>query len=327
MVCPIFFTEDDASTARLHNLISKELECQDSKLYQIPSGMRAEKAFETVRAVMAGRDIKFVGDRTMEDPFQAEAWYYGVTRVKKHQLVMRVSVLEQRDVIEIFAAAPQPAALTGLLAELGHDLEERLKEQGRPVQQITNITFKDSIINRSPLLFTEGDGETEVRDSVVSRSSIGGSEPVTKSNDEARPPAAGSDDAPPLADDEDEEEDLEAGKKRIQDLLERSRKGGKPPPHSWSWEDDVVSLYLERFSDAKLPMREAEIVERRNLRSVGNLGMRKSNFRYLVTGGATGLDRVKVQQRSVFEEYGEIEEMAYREEVIKILQDDLGVNP
>jgi len=41
------------------------------------------------------------------------------------------------------------------------------------VQQITNITIKDSIVQRSSLLFKEGENRINVFNSVVQRSDIG----------------------------------------------------------------------------------------------------------------------------------------------------------
>jgi len=193
VVCPIFFTREEANTAIVENLYNS-LECQDSKIYQLPNGMKPERAFETVRAVM-GREIQEVAKKVKKDPYEAEAWYYGETKIKEKRMVMRVSVLARSEAIEIFAAAPEPSFLTGLLAELSHDLQDRLKEQGQPVQQITNVTIKDSVINRSTLLFGEGEGETNIHDSVVSRSNIGEGESETLSNDRLQPPAVGDGDA------------------------------------------------------------------------------------------------------------------------------------
>ena len=191
IVCPIFFTVNEANVASLRNLVKSELEVQDRKTYHLPPGLQIERAYQAAREVLSGHDIQFVCELPTKAP--TEAWYYGVTKVKEHQIVMRASVHQDKQALEIFASAPRTGTLTGLLAELHHEIEMKLKGLGHELRPITNITFKDSIINRSPLLFTEGDGETEVRDSVLSRSSIGGGEPVTKSNGEPAPPAAGGD--------------------------------------------------------------------------------------------------------------------------------------
>jgi len=92
--------------------------------------------------------------------------------VKEYQIAIRASVREETHSIEIFGAAPNPEVLTGLLAELGHELQERLAQEGLPAQQITNSTIKDSILNRSSLLLSKEE-EYEFDDSLVSGSSIG----------------------------------------------------------------------------------------------------------------------------------------------------------
>ncbi|UCF08066.1 MAG: hypothetical protein JSW28_10585, partial [Thermoplasmata archaeon] len=66
-------------------------------------------------------------------------------------------------------------ALTGLLAELGHNLDRALKEKGitQPIQQVTNITIKDSIVQRSSLLFgTGGEGDSKIEGSVIHKSTL-----------------------------------------------------------------------------------------------------------------------------------------------------------
>ena len=77
--------------------------------------------------------------------------------------------------IQIFAASQSEEQLVGFLAELGHDLSKKLKEKGLSVVQVTNITVKDNILNRSSLLFSEGltgDANVEISDSILNRSEI-----------------------------------------------------------------------------------------------------------------------------------------------------------
>ena len=173
VVCPIFFTKETANPAMLRNLVANILPYSDAKLYTLPKGLGPKEAFTVARENIAGRDVQFVRELSETVPYVGEAWYYGITKVKKLQMAIRVSVREETHSIEIFGAAPNPEMLTGLLAELGHDLQERLEKQGLPAQQITNITIKDSIINRSTLLFSEDEkGDIQIEDSVVNRSTI-----------------------------------------------------------------------------------------------------------------------------------------------------------
>lgn len=186
VVCPIFFTPEAANVPTLRNLVEKELvDHQDERLYQLPEGLEPYKALSLARETLGGRDVKFVREVIQKKPaYIGEAWYYGVTKVKQHSVVIRVSVLEEEGAIQLFAATADPQALTGLLAELGRDLAKRLKHAGLKVNQITNITIRDSILNRSTLLLNQDqeNGEMEggaseqvnvtIQDSVVTRSKV-----------------------------------------------------------------------------------------------------------------------------------------------------------
>ncbi|UCF07286.1 MAG: hypothetical protein JSW28_06435, partial [Thermoplasmata archaeon] len=154
VICPIFFTEDTANPAMLINLVKNVLKHQDSKVFNIPQGLTPKKAFEITKEAIQQRHIKFIRDFHQKSPYIAEAWYYGITKVKQYQMVIRCDVREETNSIQIFVASSDERALTGLLAELGHNLEKALKEKGisQPITQVTNITIKDSIVQRSSLL-------------------------------------------------------------------------------------------------------------------------------------------------------------------------------
>ncbi len=174
IICPIFFTEETANPAMLINLVKNVLKHQDSKVYNIPQDLTSSKAFEISKEAIQQRDIKHIRDFRQKSPYVAESWYYGVTKVKQNQMVIRSEIREETNSIQIFVASSDEKALTGLLAELGHNLDSALKEKGitQPIQQVTNITIKDSIVQRSSLLFGTGEeeeGETEIEDSVVNK--------------------------------------------------------------------------------------------------------------------------------------------------------------
>ena len=72
-------------------------------------------------------------------------------------------------------ASNNQRTLTGFLAEIGHDFSNLIK--GRNVmstipQQITNITIKDSVINRSTLLFSTEEKDISIEDSVINKSTL-----------------------------------------------------------------------------------------------------------------------------------------------------------
>ncbi|MCK5559167.1 MAG: hypothetical protein KAJ51_01180, partial [Thermoplasmata archaeon] len=118
VVCPIFFTEESANPAMLRNLLENVLSNKDSKIFNIPFGIKPERAFNICKEMIQGRDIKFIRDYTKKEPYHAEAWYYGVTKVKKYQIVIWASIRAESNSIEISAASSEQGALTGLLAEL-----------------------------------------------------------------------------------------------------------------------------------------------------------------------------------------------------------------
>ncbi len=132
IVCPIFFTEENANTAMLKRLIHEELKESDSKLFTIPKMLDAPESFKLGKEVIRSHDVRFVREFIEQEegtPYRAEAWYYGVTKVKKDKMVIRTSIWEDRKTIEFFVAAGRIESITGLLAELGQNLNKALKEK------------------------------------------------------------------------------------------------------------------------------------------------------------------------------------------------------
>jgi len=132
IVCPIFFTEENANTAMLKRLINEELGESDSKMFTIPKKLPPADAFALGKGVVRGHDVRFVREFIEADegqPHHAEAWFYGVTKVKKDKMVIRTSVLEDRNTIEFYVASGRMEAITGLLAELGQNLNTALNEK------------------------------------------------------------------------------------------------------------------------------------------------------------------------------------------------------
>ncbi len=130
IVCPIFFTEENANTAMLKRLITEELSEADSKLFTIPKVLKARDALALAKQVVRGHDVRFVREFEEEEPsYHGEAWFFGITKVKKSKMVIRASVYEDRNTLEFFVASSQMQAITGLLAELGQNLNEALQER------------------------------------------------------------------------------------------------------------------------------------------------------------------------------------------------------
>jgi len=134
-------------------------------------------AFDLAKSALLEHSIQKVREFSSPFPFRGECWFYGVTKVKQERIVIKTSVDEELKVIEVFAAASEASALTGLLAELGHDIARKLEESGSEPVQVTNLEIKDCIFQRSSLLFPDGGDDNACRDisfkdSIISRSDI-----------------------------------------------------------------------------------------------------------------------------------------------------------
>lgn len=155
IVCPIFFTRENANTAMLKRLVKEELASQDSKVFRYPDGLAPNQAFELCKGVVHLHDVKFVREFFEEKPsWLGEAWFYGETKVKGYKIVIRVTVREDSHTAEFFVASQEMEVITGLLAELGHSLNRMLKEKymGRlKAQPIVDQRLKKELTDK-PLL-------------------------------------------------------------------------------------------------------------------------------------------------------------------------------
>jgi hypothetical protein len=155
IVCPIFFTRENANTAMLKRLVKEELASQDSKVFRYPDGLAPNQAFELCKGVVHLHDVKFVREFFEEKPnWLGEAWFYGETKVKGFKIVIRVTIREESHTSEFFVASGEMEVITGLLAELGHSLNRMLKEKymGRlKAQPIVDQRLKKELTDK-PLL-------------------------------------------------------------------------------------------------------------------------------------------------------------------------------
>lgn len=180
VVCPIFSTESDINIGMLKEFI-ENLPYHDSKIYKIPPGLETNKLIEICRETIQMHDVRHIRTLRTKDGKTCETWYYGKTKVAESNIVIKASINEETESIEIFAATPAPESLTGLLAELGHNLTKKIKEIGKKPAQVVNVSIKDTIIQRSPNLlnFCDLNGVCReeniiIEDSVIQRSRIGG---------------------------------------------------------------------------------------------------------------------------------------------------------
>lgn len=154
VVCPTFHTDQDINVAMLRKMIT-EFAQHDTKVYMLPEGLWAEEAFKMGMSVIEGHNVKLVREYTETAPtYAAEAWYYGKTQIKKEEVVMRIGVSREHNSLEFFVGSSDQAAITGLLAEFGHELNRRLKNKGLIQQNIKHLdlTDKDRVARKSQLL-------------------------------------------------------------------------------------------------------------------------------------------------------------------------------
>jgi hypothetical protein len=124
----------------------------------------------------AAHDVRHIKTFKTTDEKTYEAWYYGKTRVKKKDLVIKCCIRKDTESIEVLASGNDPGDITGLLAEIERNLTKEFEKLGK-VQPIFNIHIKDSIIQRSNLLsFCDLDGtcggDVVIEDSLAQRSNI-----------------------------------------------------------------------------------------------------------------------------------------------------------
>ena len=126
VVCPVFFTKEQANTAMLRRLVETQLQQFDLKAYGLPEGVEAPKLhdlFEAMKSVVLAHDVVLVRAFERTDPYQGEAWLYGKTQ-KGFEIAIRVLLDAAKGRAEFFAASNAMKSVTGLLAEFHHQFEQ-----------------------------------------------------------------------------------------------------------------------------------------------------------------------------------------------------------
>ena len=175
LVCPLFKTEQDINIGRLKELVAS-LPAQSSKEFLLPSGVSINKALTLCREVIQMHDVRHVRTFKTTDDKTYETWYYGKTKVKMIDLVIKASVSKETERIEIFVAGPDQEDIIVLLAQLGRNISKRGESLGK-LEQVFNVSIKDSQIIRSNLLGACDineicEGNVVIEDSWVQRSNI-----------------------------------------------------------------------------------------------------------------------------------------------------------
>ncbi len=176
VVCPMLKTDSDINIGRLKEFIEK-LPSKDSKVYEIHQGFDVPKLAGIAREVVEKHDVRHIRTLHTMDGRNCEIWYYGKTKVHKDDIVIRISIVADKCILELFATTKNAEVLTGLLAEIGRDLKHGVEFRASGKGNVINVTIKDSVIQRSNLLdLCDMDGTCPinliVEDSVIQHSAL-----------------------------------------------------------------------------------------------------------------------------------------------------------
>lgn len=149
VTCPIMKTDHDINIGRLKEFI-EDLSNNDSRIYEIKNGFDLKKLSILAREVVEKHDIRHVSTLHTRDEKTCEIWYYGKTKISKDDIVIKISILSEYQIMELFAATCKADVVTGLIAEVGRDLKKIIEEKDN--NTVVNIRIKDSVVQRSNLL-------------------------------------------------------------------------------------------------------------------------------------------------------------------------------
>jgi hypothetical protein len=173
VTCPILKSDSDINVARLYELIGT-LPCKDSRIYGIRSAFDVRELKNDLSDAMHKYDIQHLRTIRTSDMDQFEMWFYSRTKVRTDDIVLRLSICSKERTVELFAATDDARSLTGLLADMGREIQKAIEKniKGKEqVYQVFNLSIKDSVVQRSNLL-SHCDLNDECRSDIVIEDSI-----------------------------------------------------------------------------------------------------------------------------------------------------------
>ncbi len=144
--CPIFFTREEANLARVKK-IQLELKYEDHKIFPLVKSNKSELIFNKILASIGKHDVKLVSKEYSLDNNKGEAYFYGITKVKKEKMIIYLLLDSNHQIIEISVNGDDQEPITGLLAELESEIRDKLL-----VHNIIEDSDKFHDINTSILL-------------------------------------------------------------------------------------------------------------------------------------------------------------------------------
>jgi len=123
--CPIFFTEKEANLARVKHL-QRILNHHDKKIYPILNSKKISQIFSVVISTFSKHHIQLVFKEFSEKDKFGEAWFYGITKIKKNRYVMYVVLDGENKTLELEVFGDDEEQITAFLAEVGNQIREQL---------------------------------------------------------------------------------------------------------------------------------------------------------------------------------------------------------
>jgi len=152
VVCPMMKTDQDINIGRLKEFI-ETLPVKDSHIYEILRGFDIQKLSCLAREVVERHDVRHIRTLYTQDGKKYEIWYYGKDKVNSDNIVIRISILDTNHTVEMFAATQTIELLTGLLAEVRHDMRKSIESKIVSRGGVFNISL--SCKGMGPLLVLE----------------------------------------------------------------------------------------------------------------------------------------------------------------------------
>ncbi len=125
ITCPIFFTETDANLARVKSL-RRRLTHQDKRIFPIVDNTYSSSVFSSVISVLGKFDIKLIFKDFSEEDRLGEAWYFGITKVKKNQVITYVLLDGENRTLKVEVSGNDEEQITAFLAEMGDKIRQQL---------------------------------------------------------------------------------------------------------------------------------------------------------------------------------------------------------
>jgi len=106
--------------------IQHQLKYTDRKIFPLADGQQSELVFNKILESIGKHDIQLVHKEFSLDEKKGQALYYGLTKVKREQMIIQLLLDSTHNIIEIVVYGDNQESITGLLAELESQIRDRL---------------------------------------------------------------------------------------------------------------------------------------------------------------------------------------------------------